>query len=231
MIKISKLLLTILIIFVVLPTSVIAVENVIILRLDVYRNDTLNLLDIYVDEGVESLELFNDALDYKIEFKSSDDDVIYSKYFQSSFEIIFDPLPGESPPYNGSILLDSFSVVLKLKYFNNISRVNIYHIDKKIFSKEIIFCNNNNECEQNLNENLLSCPSDCKSGSSDNYCDAILDGVCDIDCVEQGRIEKDIDCTCGNDICDVRENQKTCSLDCKISFYQRIIEWLKSIFN
>lgn len=33
-------------------------------------------------------------------------------------------------------------------------------------------------------ENYSICPLDCSSGSFDNYCDAMLDGLCDIDCLD-----------------------------------------------
>ncbi len=231
MIKKSKLLLTTGIIFLLLPISVVALENIIILRLEISQNDTVNLLDLYVDEGIESIELSDDILDYKIEIKSSNGKVILTKYFQPPFEVILDALPGESAPNGGSILLEKVLITLKLKYSDDIDIINVYHFDKLIFSKEIILCNNNNKCEPNISENLLSCPSDCKSGSSDDYCDATLDGICDQDCVNQGRSEKDIDCTCGNDICDERETVKTCYEDCRVSFWQRLINFIKSIFK
>ena len=51
-------------------------------------------------------------------------------------------------------------------------------------------CNTNNECEPGLGENYKTCPQDCHSGSKDNYCDGIRDGICDSDCLA----EKDMDC-------------------------------------
>jgi hypothetical protein len=41
-------------------------------------------------------------------------------------------------------------------------------------------CNENGIC-QGL-ENYRNCPGDCPSGSKDNYCDGLKDGVCDMDC-------------------------------------------------
>ena len=34
-----------------------------------------------------------------------------------------------------------------------------------------------------LGENYKNCPTDCPSGSSDNYCDKVKDGICDPDCL------------------------------------------------
>ena len=50
-------------------------------------------------------------------------------------------------------------------------------------------CNSNLVCDSN--ENFMICPQDCKSGSKDDYCDEISEGVCDPDCT----FEEDKDCT------------------------------------
>jgi len=51
-------------------------------------------------------------------------------------------------------------------------------------------CNKNNKCEPKLGENYKTCPQDCSSGSKDDYCDKISDGICDPDCTEK----EDPDC-------------------------------------
>ena len=62
-------------------------------------------------------------------------------------------------------------------------------IEKEIkIQKKIITCNNNLICDSGENHN--NCPNDCPSGTRDNYCDKISDGICDPDCSE---IE-DVDC-------------------------------------
>jgi hypothetical protein len=116
---------------------------------------------------------------------------------------------------------------LRLPYFAEAARIELYHSDKLIFKYKIDLCNKNSICEIEKHENYLSCPEDCPSGSKDGYCDKILDGRCDADCLE----EMDIDCTCGNKLCDERENEKLCPKDCKLSFWQRIINWIKSLFS
>lgn len=45
------------------------------------------------------------------------------------------------------------------------------------------FCNKDGICEVKI-ENYLNCPQDCPSGSLDEYCDALSDGICDPDCKE-----------------------------------------------
>lgn len=43
-------------------------------------------------------------------------------------------------------------------------------------------------------ENYSTCPQDCHSGDEDGYCDAIKDGICDPDCLNN----EDVDCTKSN---------------------------------
>jgi len=54
----------------------------------------------------------------------------------------------------------------------------------------IQLCNKNKKCEPSLGENYKTCPQDCPSGSKDNYCDKVPDGICDPDCTEN----EDSDC-------------------------------------
>jgi len=42
-----------------------------------------------------------------------------------------------------------------------------------------------------ITEDFASCARDCPSGSADEYCDAVADGRCDPDCVEQGQADAD----------------------------------------
>ena len=91
----------------------------------------------------------------------------------------------------------------------------------------IVSCNGNNKCEPELSENYQNCQIDCPSGSKDNLCDLIKDGRCDPDCTR----EADIDCKCGDGVCEKFENNDTCSIDCKISFWQWLINFIKSLFK
>jgi len=47
-------------------------------------------------------------------------------------------------------------------------------------------------------ENYFSCSIDCSSGSYDDYCDAISDGICDRDCFSQVGTVVDVDCQVPN---------------------------------
>lgn len=48
----------------------------------------------------------------------------------------------------------------------------------------------NKACEPKLGENYKTCPKDCHSGSRDDYCDGVMEGICDPDCPGEG----DVDC-------------------------------------
>lgn len=63
-------------------------------------------------------------------------------------------------------------------------------IEKEPKIEKKLICNENGICEPENGENYGTCPQDCPSGSKDNYCDKVEDGICDPDCL----IEEDIDC-------------------------------------
>jgi hypothetical protein len=109
------------------------------------------------------------------------------------------------------INLTSVEQHLRLPFFPDADKLELYHFDVLIFQYKIELCNNNTICEPVKGENYLSCLKDCPSGSADDYCDKILDGSCDPDCVVR---ELDIDCTCGDGECQPRESYKTCPKDC-----------------
>jgi hypothetical protein len=87
----------------------------------------------------------------------------------------------------------------------------------KFYSSSLIVkvkCNADGIC-QGL-ENFKNCPQDCSSGGGDEYCDGIVDGICDPDCPK----EVDPDCLppmCGDDICEKErgEDYKSCPQDCE----------------
>lgn len=67
---------------------------------------------------------------------------------------------------------------------------------KKCFKDKCIpdLCGNG-FCEPKFGENYKACKQDCPSGSKDEYCDSLADGVCDPDCTK----DEDIDCEKPND--------------------------------
>lgn len=73
-----------------------------------------------------------------------------------------------------------------------------------------------------LGENYINCPTDCPSGSVDLYCDGILDGICDEDCIFDKTPYLDSDCrekdksdsVCGDGVCAESEGPTNCPEDC-----------------
>jgi hypothetical protein len=98
-----------------------------------------------------------------------------------------------------------------IKFNKNIKKIKIQKNNLMIIEKEINFCNNNNICESckedcfkssMINyENSLTCPTDCKTGEEDNYCDLVQDDKCDPDC-------NNIDNDCNS--CNTPEFEETC---------------------
>jgi len=213
----KKTLLLFMLIVLSLSNIAYGLGSVIVLNIELDKNDQVNLISINLDTGTESFELSDERDEYKIELISQDNLPIYTKYFRPSFDLMIDVLPGTTPPANGTVSTDKILLTLKIPYIDNAKSMRLYHGNKLIFSSEIELCNNNGICEPKNGENKLSCQSDCLSGSPDEYCDGLTDGICDQDCVNQKRPWKDIDCTCGNGVCDERENIDSCSKDCKPS--------------
>lgn len=223
---------TIALIALIAVTAVYALQEVLVLNLEVSKDGDVELLDFYLGEGEKSFELSDGDGDYRIELVSRDNKVLYSSYFTPKFELHIDA-PPEGEEFPEAVLLEKTRVSLKIPYTEGTEKLRVFYKNQIKLEEAIVFCNNNSICEPSGKESSLSCPSDCKSGSTDNYCDAVFDGVCDQDCANQGREDKDVDCTCGNGICDQRETEKLCQLDCKIelSFWQKVLDFIKSKFT
>ncbi len=134
-----------------------------------------------------------------------------------------DIIAAQPPYYEWKVSVDANSfktITYKIKPTNpgvfSIAPTRVYANGDLTLSNSLqveITCNQNNICEPNLGENYNTCSVDCKSGSNDGICDGVRDGICDPDC----SFSSDLDCACGNGICESFENSNTCPKDCKIA--------------
>ena len=206
---------------------VYANQKILVIDITVFKVDKVELHRVYLDEGVESSEFTTQKGNYKAVLFDEQGKKLFEKFLKLDFKAIIDIFPGQKN-IPEEIELDKTRLLLKMPYFDRIAKFQLLKEGKVIFETKIDLCNDNGVCESNKDENHLSCPNDCVSGTKDNYCDRVLDGICDVDCAIK---ELDIDCTCGNNICDERENEKTCKADCKLSLWQRIVNFLTSLFQ
>ena len=109
--------------------------------------------------------------------------------------------------------LDELELSVKVLYSEEATKFEIRKGSRVLFEKEVDLCNEDGTCQSERGENFISC-EDCPSGSDDDYCDAVFDYKCDLDCKEQGREEKDTDCTCGDGVCNLKEDKFYCPADC-----------------
>ncbi len=79
-----------------------------------------------------------------------------------------------------------------IPYSKNAAKIEMYNIkNSKIMDIDVSSFSNtcgNSICEEH--ESYESCTADCSSGSKDDFCDGISDGICDPDC----SLKTDIDC-------------------------------------
>lgn len=89
-------------------------------------------------------------------------------------------------------LSENKKYLLYIPYNENAARVEVYNLkNSKIMDIDVAsFANTcgNNKCEGH--ESYESCTKDCSSGSLDDFCDELKDGICDPDC----SAKTDIDC-------------------------------------
>jgi len=142
-------------IFYLLITSALAQEdNLLILNLDVYKNDTVILKDLDLSFGSPSKTSRPEG-DYSLKILDKKGNILYQKNIQLSFYVLTDP-PMET---------DHVIIYRKIEYEPSMRKIELSKRGTIIFEKKINFCNNNNICEPSIGENEDNCAIDCKKES------------------------------------------------------------------
>ncbi|MBI4019683.1 MAG: hypothetical protein HY364_05565 [Candidatus Aenigmarchaeota archaeon] len=122
---------------------------------------------------------------YSGELISFEDRPLYKIYFSFREEIAIEGLE--------PLVFETNNITLKIPYFPDAKQLNIYD-ENNLTAGAISLTLFSNTCGDNAcqpHESYESCSKDCRSGSADDYCDAVADGICDIDCAPAA----DADCS------------------------------------
>jgi PKD repeat protein len=98
------------------------------------------------------------------------------------FDVYFDYT---GPVFDGvdysSIRFASVPFGYRIAYADTMKKLELYHQDRLIFSKDLNFCNHDRRCDST--ESHDTCPDDCPLNSPDKICLNTADGACDPDCL------------------------------------------------
>jgi hypothetical protein len=142
-------------------------EKIFFLDITIFKNDTVMLNKFDIIEGVQDRFLPEQSnKDYILKIISSSNQVLFEinlPVFFIAFPDINEEIAEGSPPTKFD--MDEVKLILKLPYFSDADKIQIYHSDKLIFDYKIPkprkpICGNN-ICETNLGENSNNCPQDC----------------------------------------------------------------------
>ena len=217
--KISAIIITLLLFMTTLSYLSLAENSkVFAIQFSIDKQANVQLLDLRLYDGSSSE---NAESEYLLVVLSDTGTLLHKVAFEVTFTAYADAdplgrvLPGTEEQI-GSLAIerDSVELLVRVPYFDNAAKFEIRKGSQVIFESPIDLCNSDGMCQSERGENFLSCEADCKSGSDDGLCDEIFDARCDPNCKEQAREDKDTDCTCGNGVCDGREDSYYCPKDC-----------------
>ncbi len=122
---------------------------------------------------------------FRCDVVSANDEVLYSFRFAVPNVVCTDTF-GKGDGTNGCQTKESGGFSLLMPYFATAKLISLYDpSDKMVANADVSrfakICGDN-ICQEN--ENALTCPQDCKSGTKDGICDRQIDGVCDPDCAK-----------------------------------------------
>lgn len=144
--------LSFLIIFSTIKAQEIKEEKIYSLLLIIFKNDTVVLEKFSVEVGMQSHFPSTDT-GYYIQIISYKNERLFKSNLGISFTIHYQTF-AEEPKDLEKILIN-----IRLPYFEEAERIEIYHGDSLIFSIKI--CNFNSVCEPWRGETFLNCRDDC----------------------------------------------------------------------
>lgn len=125
------------------------------------RNDSVIKGEVWIDEGKAAI--FDDEAEYSVKLIGMDGRML--SVF--SFNITWEAHGMERDPVTGEIrdvkVIKKYSEhYIRLSYYTEAEKIEVYHKDKKIFSRDVrlLTCRINNRCEGD--EDIINCPEDCK---------------------------------------------------------------------
>lgn len=136
------------------------------------EQDTVSLYHLRTYLGNPPVtEQLSDYSDYYVTLQDERGEILTRKDVPVSF-LLLDPTEKVSEtPASVTVL-----------YQPAVEEVNVFHGPKLLYQQNLRFlCQEDGQCSPP--ENYATCPADCPSGSSDNYCDRVTDGRCDPDCL------------------------------------------------
>lgn len=144
--------------FFLLITVSYASSRIFVLFATIYRNNTVILHDFSISEGTPySFPGFQ--ANYTIKIISVENDIL----FRAPIEISFIAYPETLPEYPGVIELNETTIYLRLPYFPDADRIEMYYRNSLIFQHKILrkpICGDD-FCDLEFGENYENCSEDC----------------------------------------------------------------------
>jgi len=137
------------------------------------KNDTVELIKTNSFAGKSDIDVITNS-DYKLLYFDSQNNKLVQINLPVEF-YVFDAPEGDVESVPVSVRQPCDEKWKKLEILHNNKNIFIYQFKEKLCNRDKI-CNNN--------ENFLTCPEDCPSGSKDGWCDRQPDSKCDPDCLD-----------------------------------------------
>jgi hypothetical protein len=161
--------LAIIILFLLLAAPIVVAQTskIFVLYATVYKNDTVELRDFKISEGKQDVFIQQES-EYSLKIISINNRIL----FQAPLQISFYAFPQQEGIDQPSIIqTDEATLYLRLPYFLDASKIEIYHKNKLIFQHQIpgVTACGNGICDTELGETYASCPQDCPKKEQPNY--------------------------------------------------------------